>query len=92
MTVVDQDVLLRPDDHELVKATGARLRRATSVPLVFGGLRQGGAIPMTVTLGHRTSDLRTIDVRPRAWSGWSNVAEPQAFCGSRLWFLAGDHA
>jgi DNA-binding NarL/FixJ family response regulator len=69
MTVLDQDVLLRPDDHELVKATGARLRRATSVPLVFGGLRQGGAIPMTVTLGHQTSDLRTIDVRPRRGLG-----------------------
>ncbi|OZG26205.1 helix-turn-helix transcriptional regulator [Williamsia sp. 1138] len=69
------NIVLRPSDRELVRATSARLRRATGIPVVFGGLRDQGAIAVTESVGHQTAALRTITVTPQRGLGgliWLN--------------------
>ncbi|MBA4023253.1 MAG: helix-turn-helix transcriptional regulator [Gordonia sp.] len=69
------NIVLRPSDRELVRATSARLRRATGIPVVFGGLRDQGAIVVTESVGHQTAALRTITVTPQRGLGgliWLN--------------------
>ncbi|ORM26837.1 LuxR C-terminal-related transcriptional regulator [Williamsia sp. 1135] len=69
------NIVLRPSDRELVRATSARLRRVTGIPVVFGGLRDQGAIAVTESVGHQTAALRTITVTPQRGLGgliWLN--------------------
>lgn len=69
------NIVLRPSDRELVRATSARLRRATGIPVVFGGLRDQGVITVTESVGHQTAALRTITVTPQRGLGgliWLN--------------------
>lgn len=70
-----ESAVLRPSDRELVRATSARLRRSTGVPVVFAGLRDQGAIAVTESVGHQTAALRTILVTPQRGLGgliWLN--------------------
>lgn len=61
---LDAHSVLRPSDHEYVRAQSAQLRRAAGVPVVFAGLRDGHGVRVTVTVGHRTAALKTIHVTP----------------------------
>lgn len=70
-----EPTVLRPSDRELVRATSARLRRATGIPVVFAGLRDQGVIHVTESVGHQTAALRTIMVTPQRGLGgliWLN--------------------
>lgn len=70
-----ESAVLRPSDRELVRATSARLRRSTGIPVVFAGLREQGAIAVTESVGHQTAALRTILVTPQRGLGgliWLN--------------------
>ncbi len=69
------NAVLRPSDRELVRATSARLRRSIGIPVVFGGLRDQGAIAVTESVGHQTAALRTILITPQRGLGgliWLN--------------------
>jgi LuxR family transcriptional regulator, regulator of acetate metabolism len=69
------NTVLRPSDHELVRATSARFRKVTGTPVVFAGLRDQDAIAVTASVGHMTPALRTIRVTPQRGLGgliWLN--------------------
>jgi DNA-binding NarL/FixJ family response regulator len=71
---------MRPDDLQLLRRAGRNLRARGDVPVVFGGLRDGGAIRVTTTSGAQTAALTTIVVRPERGLGgrcWSS-GQPQA--------------
>lgn len=57
------------DDLELLRSAASRLRREAEVPLVFGGLRRDEEVPVTLTVGQVTDDLRTITIRPSCGLG-----------------------
>lgn len=59
----------RTDDLELLRSAASRLRREAQVPLVFGGLRRDEEVPVTLTLGQVTNDLRTLTIRPSCGLG-----------------------
>lgn len=65
----DADSVLRPSDYEYVRAQSAQLRRTAGVPVVFAGLREGYGVRVTVSVGHRTSALKTIHVTPNRGLG-----------------------
>jgi len=64
----------RPDNLELLRQAGRRLRAKGGIPVVFGGLRDERGISVTTTSGAATARLTTIVVRPdrglggRSWS------------------------
>jgi DNA-binding CsgD family transcriptional regulator len=64
-----ENSVLRPSDRELVRATSARLRRTTGIPVVFAGLRERDIIRVTESVGHQTATLRTITVTPQRGLG-----------------------
>jgi DNA-binding CsgD family transcriptional regulator len=61
---LDTDSVLRPSDYEFVRAQSGQLRRTMGIPVVFAGLRDGPGVRVTVSVGHRTSALKTIHVTP----------------------------
>lgn len=62
--ILDADSVLRPSDYEYVRARSAQLRRTAGIPVVFAGLRDGPGVRVTVSVGHRTAALKTINVTP----------------------------
>jgi LuxR family transcriptional regulator, regulator of acetate metabolism len=71
---------LRPDDLELLRHAGRKLRARDGVCVVFGGLRDDRDIRVSVTNGAATARLTTIVVRPGRGLGgrcWAS-GEPQA--------------
>jgi DNA-binding CsgD family transcriptional regulator len=65
---VDGD-LARPDDGALLDAAARTLHRDAGIPLVFGGLRVAGAVPITTTRGHRSDRLQKMTISPRRGLG-----------------------
>nr|WSY48851.1 LuxR C-terminal-related transcriptional regulator [Streptomyces sp. NBC_00886] len=55
---------MRADDLDLLKSVGRRLRHASGIPIVFGGLAHGDRIPVTMMAGDRSGALRSIVLQP----------------------------
>lgn len=71
---------LRPDDLELLRHAGRKLRARGGISVVFGGLRDDRDIRVSTTNGAATGKLTTIVVRPGRGLGgrcWAS-GEPQA--------------
>ena len=74
------DDATRPDNLELLRRAGRKLRAQGEIPVVFGGLRGERGIRVTTTSGANTPKLTTIVVRPDRGLGgrsWSS-GQPQA--------------
>lgn len=65
----------RTHDLDLLRVHGSRLRDSTGADVVFAGLREGRGVRIAVTIGQRTTALRTIYVTPHRGLGgliWPN--------------------